>query len=118
VKRLRELGAKVLIVASYPELETPAPTRLAFAAQNGQPTPHGPSRKSYLARQEHVLTILTQLDRLDGVTVIYPHELLCSADFCDMARNGRRLYFDDNHIDIAANRLLEPIFEENLKNIK
>jgi hypothetical protein len=77
VQRLGALGAKVVIVASYSELETDAPTSLARAAQNGDPTPHGPSLESYFVLQKYVFPVIAQLDRLDGVSVIHPHETLC-----------------------------------------
>ena len=109
VANLRQAGKLVLIVGPVPELEWSAPPRLAAAAQYGASAPTGPTLESFRARQRTVLDVLKEVGQRDGVAVVYPHEILCGEKVCDIVRNGKRLYFDDNHIDMEANRLLEPM---------
>jgi len=48
----------------------------------------------------------------------YPHKVLCDWRVCAVERNGERLYFDDNHIDVAVNRLLELTVEAALEHLQ
>ncbi len=117
VAALRKAGKLVLIVGPVPELEWSAPHRLASAAQFGRLPPNGPPLESFLERQRHVLEVLKELGQLEGVAVVYPHEVLCGDRVCDIVRNGKRLYFDDNHIDMEANRLLEPMIAAGFERL-
>ncbi len=117
VRTMRVMGKKVLIVGPFPELDWPAPQRLATAARFGQPMPSGPSLERFLERQKTVLAVLAQMERIEGVVVVYPHKVMCDAQACAVTHNGKRLYFDDNHIDMEGNRLIEPMIKDALTGL-
>lgn len=47
-----------------------------------------------------------------GVKILEPLPYLCSAGRCQGARDGRPLYFDDDHLSEYGNKLLIPMFAE------
>jgi hypothetical protein len=114
---LRNMGKKVLIIGPIPELAWPAPARLAAAALWGAAIPSGPTLEQFQARQSHVLPVLDALAKRGGVAVVYPHKVLCDAVVCAVEHDGKRLYFDDNHIDAEGNRLLEPLVRAGLERV-
>lgn len=117
VLEIRRTGARVMIVGPYPELPWSAPTRLAMSARLGAPPQHGPTMASFLERNRPVLEVLEVIGRMDGVAVVYPHKVLCDDLYCQIERNGQRLYLDDNHVDALGNRLLEPAFAQGLSRL-
>jgi peptidoglycan/LPS O-acetylase OafA/YrhL len=50
-----------------------------------------------------------------GVKILDPLPYLCSKGRCNASRDGRPLYFDDNHLSEFGNKLLVPMFEEVFK---
>lgn len=50
-----------------------------------------------------------------GVEVLNPLPYLCDDNYCYGSKNGRPLYFDDDHLSEYGNKLLVPMFEEVFK---
>jgi hypothetical protein len=111
VATLRELGKRVWIVASVPEIGWNVPSTLARALRFGHPPPPAPSQLQFAARQAFVEATLAELDALPGVTVLRPAATLCSGERCEVLRDGRPLYFDTHHLSLTGAALLEPMFD-------
>jgi peptidoglycan/LPS O-acetylase OafA/YrhL len=114
VQALTRSGKKVVIVASVPEIGWPVPAVLARRALARDRTNVDPALANYLHRQRFVLDELARMHKLYGVTVIYPHEILCSADACQVALNGVPLYRDEHHLSVYGARLIEPLLAGTL----
>lgn len=112
VVRLRELGKRVWIVASVPEIGWNVPSTLARSMRFGHPPPPAPSRAQFAARQAFVEATLAELDALPGVTVLRPAAALCAGERCEVLRNGRPLYFDTHHLSLTGAALIEPMFDD------
>ncbi|HFU74877.1 MAG TPA: hypothetical protein ENK66_01390 [Arcobacter sp.] len=53
-----------------------------------------------------------------GVKILNPIPYLCDDKYCYGSKNGRPLYFDDNHLSEYGNKLLVPMFKEIFKKDK
>jgi hypothetical protein len=115
VETLRRMGKRVTIVGPVPEIGLDVPTNLAMRRMRGLPEDFGPTRAQFETRNKTALDDLASLDRT--VRRIYPHLTLCTAARCDVARDGKPLYFDDNHLDDfgaeTIRPLLDPIFADH-----
>jgi hypothetical protein len=111
VERLRASGKRVWIVGSVPEVGWNVPSVLARAARAGRMPPSPPSRAEFDRRQAFAASVLSQLDALEGVTVLWPHQALCDEVACDVIRDGRPMYFDAHHLTLHGSATLEPLFE-------
>lgn len=47
-----------------------------------------------------------------GVKILNPIPYLCDDNYCYGSKNGRPLYFDDDHLSEYGNKLLTPMFEQ------
>jgi peptidoglycan/LPS O-acetylase OafA/YrhL len=111
VEALRELGKRVWVVASVPEVGWDVPSVLARSQRFDRPGPPAPSRAQFVARQTHADVTLGAMDALPGVHVLRPDAVLCAGDRCVVQKAGRPLYFDSHHLSLTGAALLEPMFE-------
>lgn len=51
-----------------------------------------------------------------GVKILNPLPYLCDTQYCYGSKNGRPLYYDDDHLSEYGNKFLIPMFEEIFKN--
>jgi peptidoglycan/LPS O-acetylase OafA/YrhL len=110
VKRLHELGKKVVVVASAPEVGWYVPSVLALAKWFDRPLDIRPRLEDYLARQTSVFQQFREVQERYGVQVVYPHEPLCNSEYCEVSRDGKSLYYDFTHLNNAGNRVVKDIF--------
>ena len=87
---------------------------LVRKALAGDKTNVEPGVAGYLQRQRFVLDELARMHKLYGVTVIYPHEILCAGGACQVALNGVPLYRDEHHLSVYGARLIEPLLAGTL----
>ncbi|HEX3944877.1 MAG TPA: acyltransferase family protein [Rhizomicrobium sp.] len=114
VAALTRAGKKVVIIASIPEIGWPVPETLArmkLAHHNGE---LGPTLAQYLARQRTVFAALAQMQHKYGVTVGYPHGILCRSGRCNAQQNGTPLYVDAHHLNYRGALLLTPLLDRLL----
>ncbi|MGB8365037.1 MAG: acyltransferase family protein [Rhizomicrobium sp.] len=107
-------GKKVVIVASVPEIGWPVPAVLARQKLAAKARIFPPSADAYLDRQKFVLATLARLRRDDGVSVVYPHKVLCRSGSCEVARDGIPLYRDEHHLSVFGARQLTVLFSAAL----
>ena len=103
-------GKKIVIVASVPEIGWPVPAVLAREKLAARTRIDPPNEDAYLQRQKFVMATFAQLERSDGVTLIYPHEVLCQTGKCAVSRNGIPLYRDEHHLSVYGALQLTPLF--------
>ncbi len=115
VKELKKHGTRVLVVGSVPEIEYHVPDTLVRYLSGIGHLPET-SRKDYEVRQKQVLSALEKVEQLEGVTVVHPQNILCDSEKCDVVRNGKVLYTDDDHLSIeGAKPIVREIREHLLK---
>lgn len=51
-----------------------------------------------------------------GVKILDPLPYLCDEQYCYGSRDGRPLYYDDNHLSEYGNKFLAPMFEQVFKD--
>jgi peptidoglycan/LPS O-acetylase OafA/YrhL len=103
-------GKKIVIVASVPEIGWPVPAVLAREKLAAKTRIFPPSTDAYFDRQKFVLATFAQLQRDDGVTIVYPHEVLCRSGTCAVSQDGIPLYRDEHHLSVYGARQLAPLF--------
>lgn len=47
-----------------------------------------------------------------GVKILNPLPYLCDDEYCYGSKNGRPLYYDDDHLSEYGNKFLIPMFEQ------
>lgn len=110
VRALTSAGKKVVLVASVPEIGWPVPAVLARRALAGEDLDDvAPGMDVYLLRQRFVLQAFARMQKLYGVTVIYPQQALCSNGRCNVAVNGVPLYRDEHHLSVYGALKLQPL---------
>lgn len=68
--------------------------------------------------QRHKLVWEAQDQAADqcGVRILNPLPYLCDEKYCYGSRNGRPLYYDDNHLSEYGNKYLVPMFDQVFKD--
>ena len=94
-------GKRVWLVAPVPDL--PAPVEQFIFTPRGRGS--GPiSREWYERRAAPIRDRLRILADRYGAQFVDPAAVLCTARGCDWRRDGRSLYFDDNHLSLDGAR--------------
>jgi peptidoglycan/LPS O-acetylase OafA/YrhL len=114
VQTLVDAGKKVIVVASVPEIGWPVPAVLARLKLANESRNMAPAVATYFERQRFVMDVLARLKAIHGVSVIYPHEVLCAGGSCEVARDGIPLYRDEHHLSVYGARLLDPLLASAL----
>ncbi|WP_338052535.1 SGNH hydrolase domain-containing protein [Rhodocyclus purpureus] len=115
VKQLTAAGKQVWLVGPVPDVKTLVPRALYLRSLGlAQDFELRPREDEFKATQSRTLAVLGELSRLPGVSLVLPHEVLCADGWCEVVRDGRPLYFDDNHLTTVGAtlvaRVLEPAF--------
>ena len=112
VEKIRAAGHPVVLFGPIPELGFNLPAEMTKALMQGKQTEFTLSRKAFEERQKDVLPFMARLDAMDGVEVLYPHEILCDAERCRTTLDGKALYVDDDHLSPTGAALLAPLIEK------
>lgn len=107
LRRLRATGVDIVVVGPVPELDFSLPQMLVRAAHWHMPLPQM-EREVFDDRQAIVLETLGRVAAFDGVSVVYPHEVLCDREHCRVIDGKTPLYKDDDHLSDAGVRLVLP----------
>lgn len=112
VDQLTAAGKHVWIVGPVPEVGIDVPKALANAKRFGFEVDIAPTRAEFDDRQRVTLAILDRVAAKHGATVVPVHEALCNEDTCRVeSRDGRPLYYDDDHLSFAGGREVMPALE-------
>ncbi len=115
IAMLTKAGKHVDIVASTPEMGWPVPETLARIALSGSAVDIRPTLATYLARQKPVFDIFAEMQRRYGVTIIYPHKILCAGWRCRVMLDGEPIYRDSHHLIYRGVELLHPALDPLLE---
>lgn len=98
---------RVIVTLPVPEVGLHVPATFARMVWWGQTLDLRPTRSEYEKRQRRTLSILRDLQKRFGFDVVDPTKVLCGAKFCEVERDGKLFYKDDDHLtDRAARRLV------------
>lgn len=103
----------VYAVAPIPEMGRSVPELMVRAAMIGRPIADVTlPLADYRARNDVALAALAHAHIQCGVHVLDPTKYLCDSSICHGARDGKPLYFDDNHLSESGNKTLVPMFNK------
>jgi len=108
-------GRNVTIIGPVPEVGYNLPAEMIKALMLGKNADMHLSRKAFDERQKDLLALLARLDQIEGVEVVYPHEILCDAEICKTSIDGMALYVDDDHLSPTGAALLKPLIMHALE---
>lgn len=104
---------RVYLVRPYPEMGVDVPKTLVRALQLGKPDPEiSISLEEYQERHKVEWAAQDAAARRCGVHILDPLPYLCHDGRCWGSKEGRPLYFDDDHLSEYGNRLLMPMFKQ------
>lgn len=107
---------RVYLVRPYPEMGSNVPKSLGRALMLGRPDPQiSISLEEYHQRQQVILRAQDEAARQCGVHILDPLPYLCHNGRCLGSKEGRPLYFDDDHLSEYGNKLLVPMFKQAWK---
>ena len=66
----------------------------------------------YHERQDFIWKAQDEAAEQCGVKILNPLPYLCDDEFCYGSRDGRPLYYDDDHLSEYGNKFLVPMFEQ------
>jgi hypothetical protein len=110
LRKLGELGVKVLIIAPTPELRFEAPSCLA------RRSPEFCSISRLLAEQQRKVALQIVSNAMDKSQNVYlwdPLPTLCAGGICLVKRDGFVMYSDDEHLSYRGSRWLGPYLAES-----
>jgi peptidoglycan/LPS O-acetylase OafA/YrhL len=109
IEILRKAGKRVIVVGPVPEVGFSVPEALAKLHLQGRSEDVGPTSEQFERRNRFVLD---QLATIKGsAEVVYPHRILCTAPRCSVARLGKSLYMDDDHLSRFGAESISKIFD-------
>jgi peptidoglycan/LPS O-acetylase OafA/YrhL len=118
LRTLVGMGKRVFVLRQVPEVEEYEASALATARMlRGVAADEEVATRSRIdvarvsARQASFDRVMVRFANEPSVTVLDTHEHFCDASSCFAVRDGRPLYFDNNHVTTTTSRELAPVFE-------
>jgi peptidoglycan/LPS O-acetylase OafA/YrhL len=111
VAQLTGEGKKVVIIASVPEVGWPVPETLARIRLFHLDRDISPPLPTYLERQRSAFTVFEDVREKYGVTIVYPHRVLCPSGRCMVALQGVPIYADSHHLNYLGAKALAPLLD-------
>jgi len=101
---------KVFLLRPVPEMGVEVPAKLARVAIWGGEMDVRLSMADYMKRQKWIWEAQDRAHKECGAEILDSTSILCRDGSCHGAREGRSLYYDDDHLSEYGNRLLVPLF--------
>jgi hypothetical protein len=119
VKALEDAGKHVVIVGPVPEVGWNVPKWLATQKLTGHSdkSRFAPRYADFIERQHTVLSDIHHLAKVPDVTAIFPDQVLCDSESCDIAEGGKPFYTDDDHLSLAGAAKVSVIFDPVMQDI-
>ncbi|HEX3809434.1 MAG TPA: acyltransferase family protein [Rhizomicrobium sp.] len=102
-------GKKVIVVGPIPEVSRSVPESLAKIKLRSLDLDIRPTAAAFFARQNFVLRTIKDAKQHYGITLVFPSDVLCDASKCNVAKDGKPLYRDDNHLNVWGAEQLVPL---------
>jgi len=108
-----ELAANhpLYLVRPTPEIGVRVPEAMGRAMLLKRDRKLSVSRTAYQQRNAFIHEVQDLAGQQCGAHVLDPIPYLCDDQQCSASRNGRPLYYDDDHLSEFGNRLLVPMFQ-------
>ncbi|MGL4448873.1 MAG: acyltransferase family protein, partial [Shewanella sp.] len=107
------INRPVFLIRPIPEMMLDVPKTMARALMFGKPDPKvSISLEEYHARHKVVWAAQDAAARQCGVKILDPLPYLCHDGRCWGSKDGRPLYYDDDHLSEFGNKLLVPMFKQ------
>ncbi|AHF01857.1 acyltransferase [Thiomicrospira aerophila AL3] len=106
---------QVFVVRPIPVMNQHVPnymSREMIFKRNSQISDLKITREEYFERHGLVWEAQDQAAEQCGVKILDPLPYLCDDKYCYGSRNGRPLYYDDDHLSEYGNKYLVPMFEQ------
>jgi len=114
VSRLLLAKKKVYVVYSVPEIGRNVPSTSARFRLMESSADIRPTVLEFEQRNAFVKEVIQGLAAQNKVSVLYPHDLLCTGGYCSVVAEGRSLYSDDDHLSVFGaekiRRMYAPFF--------
>lgn len=105
--------SRVYLMRPIPEMGIDVPKTMAHALMFGKPAPQiSISLEEYHARHQVVWEAQDAAAAQCGVKILDPLPYLCHDDRCWGSKDGRPIYYDDDHLSEYGNKLLVPMFKQ------
>lgn len=111
VEKLVAAGKKVLIVGPLPEPTLNVPHALHVAEFGFADHPAAVTFADYQGRHAVIFEIFRSLEKRPGVSFIWPANKLCAQGRCPIVDEGLPLYFDHNHLSVAAAKRTSSLYD-------
>jgi len=111
IAALAKAHKDVVLVASIPEVGWPVPETMARLALGHSSQDIRPTAAAFQARQRHVLPLVQRLQRIYGISVVYPDTVLCRTGRCEVSEDGVPIYVDAHHLSYRGALLLKPLLK-------
>lgn len=102
----------VFITRPIPEMMVDVPKTMARGMMFGKQVEVSISLEEYHQRHAMVWSAQDEAARRCGVTILNPLPYLCHDGRCWGSKDGRPLYYDDDHMSEYGNKLLVPMFRQ------
>lgn len=102
----------VYLLRPLPEMGVNVPKTLARNLMFGLNDDISISLDQYHERHKLIWDAQDQAAKQCGVKILDPLPYLCDNQYCYGSKNGRPLYFDDDHLSEYGNKYLVPMFEQ------
>jgi len=107
----------VFLVRPIPEMGIDVPNSLARQMLFGSGAKEIKiTLNEYLKRNKEVWDAQDIAAKNCGAIILNPLPYLCDDKYCYGSKDGRPLYYDDNHLSEYGNKFLVPMFEEVFKS--
>lgn len=103
-------GRSVYLVRPIPEMGVHVPKSASRRMSLGMNGEVSITMADYKKRNAWIWEAQDEAARRCGITVLDPSSVLCRDGSCYGLRNGRPVYFDDDHLSEYGNALLAPLF--------
>jgi peptidoglycan/LPS O-acetylase OafA/YrhL len=110
-------GRHLFIVTNIPEQRVNVPIAAAIRSRLGLDPAISVPSDIVMQRETRTRRLWQRLAATDGVSLLDVSKLLCDSRLCAGTRDGRSLYFDDNHLSaygsdlIAQEGIYAPVFD-------
>lgn len=109
-------GRKVYLMRPIPEMGVDIPRHVVRAMAWGKASDFSIGLDEYHHRNKFIWDAQDAAKDQCGIEILNPLPYLCSDGRCHGVKDGRPLYFDDDHLSEHGNKILVPMFAEIFDN--
>lgn len=104
----------VFILQPIPDYKDNIPKLMARNLLSNKQVNESSPFSEYINRQGKIRDVIQRTSLTCGTKIIDPIDILCTAEKCIYAIDGKPIYMDGNHLSEYGNKILTPLFNEAL----